>query len=138
MAGFRVNLDACVAGNPLKAWKVKLPDGETTDDELAPDREPPDDVWEAQTYPFTDLDAAKTFIRGLPEQTTTHVVLEHLQDDDTWELIFNQDANGDHLDDAAPGVTPPYLIDSPLPFDDEINNEVPPAPPVLAPQEVTP
>jgi len=58
---FQVTLTACVAGNPLKAWR---------------DGEEPNDVWEDQTHDFgDDLEAAKTWIRGLDPRVTTHVVL---------------------------------------------------------------
>lgn len=135
---FRVTLEACVAGNPHKAWKKRLPAGELRDDEFAPDREPPDDVWEQQTHDFTDLDDAKAFILGLPEETTTHVELEYLAPadepgaDSVWETLFVQDAGADHLEDAAPGVVPPHLIDSALPF--EGLDEIAEAPPVLPSQ----
>lgn len=125
---YRVELEACVAGNPLKAWKVRLPDGEDSGYEPAPDREPPDDVWEAQSWPFDDLEAAKQFVRDLPEPTTTHVRIYGDGD----ELLFDQDAGAEHLDAAGPGVALPHLVDSKLPDEPE---EVPEAPPLAARQE---
>lgn len=149
MSEFRVTLTACVAGNQHKAWKRRLDEprldeagqpinaADTSQPDRAPDREVPDDVWEEQTHEFDTLEAAKLFIRGLPEQTTTHVVLEYLEpgaegEDGTYVPIFIQDASGDHLDDAAPGVTPPHLVDSELPF--EGLDDIPDAPPVLPSQ----
>lgn len=131
---FRVTLVACVAGNPHKAWHSRLPaDAPRNDDPLAPDREPPDDVWEDQTHDFgADLDSAKAFIRTLPEATTTHVVLEHSADGGDWAPIFVQDADSDHLDNAGPGVDMPHTIDSPLPFEDD--SEFPEAPPLMPSQ----
>lgn len=126
---YRVTLDACVAGNPLKAWKVRLPAGQPLDldpNDTAPDREPPDDVWEAQTHDFAELDAAKAFIRSLPEPTTTHV---RLFADGT--LIFDQDADAEHLDAAGDDVLLPHLVDSALPDEPE---EIPEAPAVLPSQ----
>lgn len=140
MSQFRITLEACVAGNPFKAWREKLPAGETRDDEFAPDRMPPDDVWEAQVHEFDDLNAAKDFIRGLPEQTTTHVMLEvqsysgpdEAPTFDGWVPIYVQDAGAEHLDAAAPDVTPPHLVDSPLPFDDD--DTIEDAPPLVPSQ----
>lgn len=132
MTEFRVTLDALVAGNPSKAWKVKLPEGETRDDEFAPDREPPDDEWEAQDHRFGSIDEAKDFIRALHPDASTHVVLEYSPDGDNWQLLYVQDADADHLADADVGVTPPHLVDSPLPFEDD---EIEEAPPVMARQE---
>ena len=106
---YRVTLTACTAGNPLKAWR-----GGTD----------PDDVWEDQSRDFADLDAAKEFIRGLPEQTTTHVKL--YADD---ELIFEQDADNDHLDTADAGVPMPHTVTSVNALD--ANDDIPEAPPLL-------
>lgn len=129
---FRVTMDACVAGNPLRAWKVRLPDGERRDDELAPDREPPNDVWESQTHEFATLTEAKVFIRELPEATTTHVRLQHETDDEGWVTTFDQDADGDHLDAAGPDVDMPHTVDSRLPFME--GDEIPDAPPLVPSQ----
>lgn len=142
---FRVTMVACVAGNPHKAWKVKLPADQHRDDpdDLAPDRELPDDVWEVQSHPFDTLDAAKQFVRILPEQTTTHVRIESdhaVEPDDTdavvlddgWVVIYDQDASLEHLDAAAPGVPMPHAITSPLPFDGD--DEIADAPPVMPSQ----
>lgn len=114
MSDFSVTLIACVAGNPNKAWW---------------DGEEPNDVWEEQTHPFTDLDAAKYFIESLPAETTTHVKLYAGE-----TLIFDQDADADHLDNAGPDVPMVHLID---------RGGVPTAPPVadappLMPSQVTP
>lgn len=111
MSEFRVTLVACVDGNPLKAWR-----GDSD----------PDDVWEEQTYTFGDLETAKSFLRGLPEQTTTHVKL--LVDG---EPIFDQDAGADHLDAAEPGVPMPHTVDSDVATDDD---EIADAPPLVASQ----
>lgn len=116
---FRVTLVACVAGNPLKAWR-----GGTD----------PDDVWEDQTHLFADLDAAKAFIRGLPAETTTHVVLEAaIGDGDAavWTPIFVQDADAAHLDAANIDVPMPHTVDAGGPPEDD---EVPEAPPLMAAQ----
>lgn len=126
---FRVTMVACVAGNPLKAWR-----GDSE----------PNDVWEDQSHPFDDLDAAKDFVRTLPEQTTTHVRIESdhgLEPDDVvsqvledgWVVIFDQDASGDHLDAAAPDVPMPHRIDSVVLTD--IDDEEPEAPPLLPSQQ---
>lgn len=124
---YRVTMEACIAGNPHKAWRVRLPAGETNDDALAPDREPPDDVWEKQEHSFDSIDAARDFIRGLPAETTTHV---ELYADD--ELIYVQDADADHLDNADAGVEMPHTITSANPLDED--DTVPDAPPLVAPQ----
>jgi hypothetical protein len=115
---FRVTLTACVEGNPLKAWR-----GTTGEDDT---EHIPDDVWEDQDRPFDTLDDAKAFIRGLHPQTSTHVKL--WSDDD---LIFDQDADVDHLEDAAPGTIPPHLVDSGFVTDDDVIE----APPLVARQE---
>lgn len=96
---YEVKLVACVEGNPTKAWSGTTGEHDT--------EHVPDDVWEDQTHTFDDLDAAKAFVRGLHPQVTTHVKL--YADD---ELIFDQDAGADHLDDAAPGVAMPHTVDS--------------------------
>lgn len=106
---YTVTLDACVAGNPLKAWR-----GGTD----------PDDVWEVQSHNFDDLDAAKDFIRQLPEQTTTHVQLFA-----DGGLIFDQDADADHLHDADAGVDMPHTVTSVNLLDRD--DEVPEAPPLM-------
>lgn len=140
MTQFRVTLDALVAGNPSKAWKVKLPDGELRDDEFAPDREPPDDEWQTQEHRFDDLEAAKTFIRGLDPAASTHVVLEYEEGSSGepvdvgagWVQLYVRDADADHLEAADVGVAPPHLVTSPLPF---VDDEIVEAPPVMARQE---
>lgn len=125
---YRVTMEACIAGNPHKAWRVRLPAGEyRVDDPLAPDREPPDDVWEDQSHDFDTIDAARDFIRGLPAETTTHVKL--YADD---ELIYVQDADAEHLDHADAGVAMPHTITSANPLDED--DTVPDAPPLVAPQ----
>lgn len=116
---------ACVAGNPHKAWKVPIgadvPQPErdriAAENPNAPDREPPDDVWEDQSYPFDELAAAKTFIEGLDPVVTTHVKLEYLQpgeldQDGSWVTIYDRDADRDHLADAGPDVPMPHTVDS--------------------------
>ncbi len=132
---FRVTMEACVAGNPLKAWKVRLPeeerridgDGQPLDpDDTAPDREQPDDEWELQQHDFADLEAAKDFVRGLPVETTTHVRIEA-----DGVVIFDQDADGDHLDAAGVDVEMPHTIDSRLP---DVEETVPDAPPLVSSQ----
>lgn len=124
---YRVTMEACVAGNPHKAWKVRLPAGETNDDPLAPDREPPDDVWEEQTYEFGDVAAARDFIRQLPAESTTHVRMYA-----DGELIYDQDADADWLDEADAGVEMRHTITSRNPLDDE--DEIADAPPLVAKQ----
>lgn len=79
MAALRVTLEACVDGNPLKAWR----DG--TD---------PDDVWEPQTHDFDQLAAARSFIVGLHPQTSTHVELHVIDGADTL-VVYRQDAGDD-------------------------------------------
>src|SRR5215471_14519537 len=92
--GFQVTGVFCVEGNPTKAWA-----GTTGEDD---EEHVPDDVWEDQVHEFDNIDEAKSFIRGLHPQLTTHVQLE--QDG---EILCAMDAEGDHLDDAAPGVERP-------------------------------
>lgn len=123
----QVTMDACVAGNPHKAWKVRLPAGETSDNELAPDREPPDDVWEHQTHEFPALLDAKVYVEGLPAETTTHVLI--VVDGET---IFDQDADADHLDAAEPGLPMPHTITSKNPLEDL--DAIAEAPPLMDPQ----
>lgn len=94
-----VELEACVAGNPTKAWN-----GTTGEDDTV---HVPDDVWESQTWPFDTLDAAKAYVRGLHPQITTHVRIVV-----DGEVVFDQDAGADHLDDAEPGVPMPHNVDS--------------------------
>lgn len=118
MGNFTVELVACISGNPLKAWH-----GTTGDDDKV---HVPDDEWQDQSHDFDDLDAAKSFIEGLPEQTTTHVVLVHHGDDGD-EVLYRQDAGHDDLEAAAPGVVPW----SEQPVVTEQDDEVPDAPPLL-------
>lgn len=124
---YRVTMDACVAGNPGKAWRVKLPAGETNPDPLAADREAPDDVWEYQEHAFDSIDEARAYVRSLPAETTTHV---QIWADD--ELIYVQDADADWLDSADAGVPPRHTITSRNPLDED--DEVPPAPPLVPAQ----
>lgn len=148
---YRVTMEACVEGNPLKAWKTRLPeeerrvdgDGNPLDpDDTAPDREQPDDVWERQSHDFgSDLEAAKDFVRALPVETTTHVRIESghgvepgtdaVITDDGWVVIFDQDADGDHLDAAGVDVAMPHRIDSKLP---DVDESVPDAPALVSRQ----
>jgi hypothetical protein len=93
--GYQVTGVFCVEGNPTKAWA-----GTTGDDDT---EHVPDDVWEEQVHDFEDIDEAKDFIRGLHPQMSTHVVLQT----DDGEVLVEMDAEGDHLDDAAPGVERP-------------------------------
>lgn len=101
---YRVTGEFCVEGNPTKAWI-----GTTGEDDT---EHVPDDVWQAQTHEFDDLDAAKEFVRGLHPQMSTHVAIESSEDGAEWEMIFYQDSDADHLDDAAPGVPLPSAIDA--------------------------
>jgi len=110
----RVTLTACVAGNPLKAWR----DG--TD---------PDDVWQDQSHDFDDVEAAKAFVRGLHPDTTTHVVL-YGTDDDGEHVLYRKDHGEDDLDAAGVGVVPPS--EQP-PVPDDVD-ETPPAPPLMPAQ----
>lgn len=88
---FRVTLEACVEGNPLKAWR-----GETE----------PDDVWEKKEKSFEDLDEAVAFVADLHEATSTHVVIDYDEGDGSeWRTIFNQD-RGDDLDSVTTEVPP--------------------------------
>lgn len=130
MSEFTVTLDACVEGNQHNAWNRRLPDGETSDYEHAPDRVPPDDVWEAQVHGFDELDAAKDFVRSLPEDITTHVKL--LAGD---VVIYDQDADAEHLDAAGVDVEMPHTIDSALP-DEPV--EIPESSPPMPRQNPTP
>lgn len=93
--GYQVTGVFCVEGNPTKAWN-----GTTGEDD---DEHVPDDVWEEQFHDFDDLEAAKDFIRELHPQMSTHVALVT----DDGEILVEMDAEGDHLDDAAPGVERP-------------------------------
>ena len=106
MPDLRVTLIACVAGNPLKAWR-----GGT----------PPNDVWEPKEVEFVDLVDAQTFVEGLPTETTTHVEIQ-VAEDTGWRTIFNQDA-GDDL--ALTTLDPPPPEVEPVPDD-----EIPAAPPL--------
>lgn len=83
---FVVTLTACVAGNPLKAWR-----GGTD----------PDDEWQDQRHEFDELADAKAFVGELHPDVTTHVEL--LGPDG--EVLYRKDA-GDDLDAAEPGVEP--------------------------------
>jgi len=105
MDAVTVSLIACVAGNPLKGWL----DGE------------PDDVWEDKVYDFGTLDAAKDYIRSLPEARITHVTI--LAADDQGEyVLWEQDRDADALDGLVIGRPAPL----PVPYDP---TRVPDAPP---------
>lgn len=92
---YRVTLDALVEGNPLVAWAGS----EGPDDT----EHVPNDVWEAQTHDFADLDDAKAFIRSLHPEASTHVVLA----DESGTPFYVQDFGHDDLDAAHPDVVPP-------------------------------
>lgn len=116
----RVEMEACTAGNPLKAWKGT--EGEHDTEHV------PDDVWETKVYDFgDDLEAAKAYIRVLDAPLTTHV---KLYADDA--LIFDQDAGADHLDDAAPDVEMPHTIDAGGPVEETVGEVGAFAPPDAA------
>lgn len=114
---YQVTLTACTAGNPLQAWK-----GTTGEDDT---EHVPNDVWEDLSFDFDDLDEAKAYVESLDPQMTTHVKI--FSDD---EQIHDQDASGDHLADAAPGVAMPHTVDTGT--DDDV---VPEAPPAFSPPE---
>lgn len=114
----RVELEACVAGNPLKAWK-----GTTGEDDT---EHVPDDVWEHQSHEFDDLEEAKEFVLELPEQTTTHVTI-FSEDEEGEFLLWEQDRDGDALDSLEDTRPVEEVPDDP--------NFVPEAPPLMEAQK---
>lgn len=126
---FRVTLVACIAGNPFKAWH-----GSTGPDDAV---NIPDDEWQDQTHDFASLDDAKSFIRALPVETTTHVVLTRVGDDGT-ETLYVQDF-GDDLESAAPGVVAGSQEPAVPPDTEAVVPVAPPLLPAQVPaQEVAP
>lgn len=123
-----VNLIACVAGNPLKAWH-----GTTGPDDA---KHVPDDVWEDKSFAFgEDLDAAKNYVKTLHPDMTTHVVI--VADGRViWEQDRGEDLDAAHLltddehqarEDAIAGVVVvPDGGVGPVPADP------PPAPPAFS------
>lgn len=109
---FTVQLVACVAGNPLKAWE-----GSTGLDDT---EHVPDDEWQDQTHDFATLDEAKAFVAGLDGRVATHVQITH---DGT--VLFDQDAAHDleaahvptveELEAEAAAAAPPPPPPTPLP-----------------------
>jgi hypothetical protein len=111
---YRVSLTACTAGNPHQAWR-----GTTGEDDT---EHVPNDVWEDVAFDFADLDAAKAYVASLDPDMTTHVEISEVGG----EVFFMQDADADHLDDAAPDVVMPHTIDAGGPVDDSVIPEEPP------------
>lgn len=117
---FQVKMIALVAGNPHKAWR-----GSTGLDDT---EHVPDDVWEDQVYEFGSLDEAKSFVAGLPAESTTHVEIF----DESGMMLFHQDG-GDVLDDVEEGTESPWKVGSSATEDAE--EAVPEAPPVMPSQQ---
>jgi hypothetical protein len=109
--GFQVTGVFCVEGNPTKAWA-----GTTGEDD---DEHVPDDVWEDQVHEFDTLDGAKRFVQGLEPQMSTHITIVG----EDGEVLIEMDAEGDHLDDAAPGVMRPSQTPAQPPLGENVVDE---------------
>lgn len=116
---FRVELTACVAGNPYKAWK-----GSTGPDDTV---HVPDDVWEDQSHAFATVEEAVSFVRGLPEPTTTHVQIV----DDAGLVLFHQDG-GDDLDTVTADTESVWM--TAVQDTGPVEAKIPDAPPLMPSQ----